>query len=204
MRRKEFSISEEGEITEFLHQVSYGYLGVEGDDGWPLVLPLNFVYYEGAIYFHGSRHGGKMKQMAANPRVTFSVAKEYALIPSYFTDDKLACPATAFFKSVFIKGYAAPVEDLPEKARVFTAFMEKLQPEGGYAAIDPQDKEYRGNLRGVALVKITIEEMTAKFKFGQNWTPEAHEKVREQLIDRGRPADLETARMMEKYRPAAN
>jgi uncharacterized protein len=202
MRRKEFTINEAQEIDEFLAEATYGFLGTIGTDGWPHVIPLNFVWHEGCLYFHGSKIGQKITDLKASERVTFSVAKEYALIPSYFVDPKLACPATAFFKSVMIRGRAEIVTEATEKAPVFTAFMAKLQPEGGYDPIDAADPEYLKNLNGVAVVKIVPEEVSAKFKFGQNLKDAGRDKIEQGLQTRSGEMDAETLDMMKKYCPA--
>jgi uncharacterized protein len=199
MRRKEFSISESKEIAEFLAEMSFGFLGTVGEDGWPHVIPLNFVYYGENIYFHGSKKGQKVCDLMNNPQVTFSVAKEYAVIPSYFSDPKLACPATAFFKSVMVRGTASIVEDIGEKAEVFTAFMSKLQPEGGYMPFDLNDPDYVRNLSGVLLVKIAVEDISAKFKFGQNLKEERFEQIASGLTQRQKALDGETIDFMRKY-----
>ncbi len=111
---------------------------------------MNYVYHKGNVYFHGSKIGQKIKDITACPQVTFTVAKEYAVVPSYYSDPKLACPATTYFKSVCIWGHATILEDLYEKAEALTAFMEKLQPEGGYDPIDPADAGYLSNLKAIA------------------------------------------------------
>lgn len=201
MRRKEFTIEEHQEIEAFLSEMSFGFLGTLSEDGWPHVTPLNFVYTNGKIYFHGSKIGDKMKQLAQSPRVTFAVAKEYALIPSYFTDPKFACPATAYFKSVLVKGIASIVEDLQEKAVVFTAFMDKLQPEGGFAPFDVQDPDYAKRIAGVAIVQIEIGSLSAKFKFGQNTNDKQFNQIAAGLSDRQAPLDEETIELMKKYCP---
>lgn len=203
MRRKEFAVPEEQqeEVTAFLKEMTFGFLGTIDKDGFPSVTPLNFVYYEGDIYFHGSKAGEKMKSIKGEPNVSFSVAKEYAIIPSYMNDPILACPATAFFKSVLIRGQAEVVTDLEEKCNVFTAFMEKLQPEGGYSAIDPSDATYAKQVGAAAIVKIDVQQLTSKFKFGQNWSEPKLKKVGDQLLDRDLPLDPETVRLMNLYCP---
>lgn len=131
MRRKEFKVDQEEELVSFLNGMSFGFLGTSDGQGQPRVTPLNFVYTDGCFYFHGSHAGGKMKSIRNQQKVCFTVADEYALIPSYFSDPELACPATAYFKSVTAYGTAEPVEDINEKAGVLSLFMKKLQPEGG-------------------------------------------------------------------------
>lgn len=201
MRRKEFAIENEQEVTEFLREMSFGFLGSVGEDGWSRVTPLNFVYDGQNVYFHGSLAGEKMKHLARDPRVSFTVAKEYAIIPSYFTDPHLACPASAFFKSVMIRGYAERVEDPVEKAAALSLFMEKLQPEGGYDPIKADDPQYTGQLKAVALVKIVPEELNAKFKFGQNMNEAKFTKVVAGLEERDAELDPETVELMKKFCP---
>lgn len=201
MRRKEFEVLDAAETTQFLQEMTFGVLGTSNEDGWPELTPLNFVYHNNYIYFHGSIAGRKIKNIKAEAKVTFSVAKEYSIIPSYFTEEKLACPATAFFKSVLIKGYAELLTDLDEKADALGAFMRKLQPEGGYAPIDPADPDYTGQLKSTSVVRITIHELSTKYKFGQNKKEPEFRLVMEQLQKRHTDLDAQTLAMMEAFCP---
>lgn len=201
MRRKEFLVEEEEELIYFLNGMSFGFLGTSDEQGKPRVTPLNFVYMEGAFYFHGSHAGGKMESIRKQSRVCFTVADEYALIPSYFSDPHMACPATSYFKSVTAYGTAEAVDDIREKATVLSLFMSKLQPEGGYDPIDAEDPKYRPRLKGVAVVRIVPDEITAKFKFGQNLKEEARSGVIAGLTERNQRRDEETIEMMKKYCP---
>ncbi|OBZ09681.1 flavin-nucleotide-binding protein [Bacillus sp. FJAT-27264] len=201
MRRKEFQVDNEEELQTFLNEMSFGFLGTTDEQGRPRVTPLNFVYIDGCFYFHGSHAGGKMEAIRRQERVCFTVADEYALIPSYFSDPHLACPATAYFKSVTAFGTAEPVSDITEKATVLALFMKKLQPEGGYDEIDATDPQYRGRLKGVAVVRITPDELTAKFKFGQNLKEDERTGVISGLAERNGERDAETIEMMKKFCP---
>jgi len=204
MRRKEFAIKEnkKAEIEAFFAEMTFGFLGTLGLDGWPHITPLNFVYFNDSIYFHGSKIGQKMVDLKhAADKVSFSVAKEYAIIPSYFSDLLLACPATAYFKSVYVKGSASIVVDLEEKAIALTAFMKKLQPEGGYDPISIENSDYVPQLKGVSVVRITIQEMTAKFKFGQNLKEERFELIVNQLHERNQELDETTVAQMKQFCP---
>jgi len=201
MRRQEFEMTDKREIEAFLEEASFGFLSAIRPDGRPGITPLNFVYTDGAVYFHGSRIGEKMESVRRNPHVAFAVAKEYAIIPSYFTDPAMACPASAWFKSVIITGRIEAVEDPAEKASALEALMRKLQPEGGYDPIRPDDPRYAPRLQGVAVLKLVPDAISAKFKFGQNLTDEKRSQVSAGLTDRGLPLDRETLDLMERYRP---
>lgn len=201
MRRKEFTVEEDNEIYEFLQEMSIGFLGTAQEDGWSRVTPLNFAYDRSFFYFHGSIAGEKMRQMARNDKVSFTVAKEYAVIPSYFTDPHLACPASTFFKSVMVQGRVERVENLEEKAYALTLLMNKLQPEGGYEPILPSDPAYAGQLKAVAVCRIVPETLTAKFKFGQNLNESKFSEVLIGLQARNRELDPDTIYQMKKYCP---
>ncbi|WP_110933868.1 pyridoxamine 5'-phosphate oxidase family protein [Paenibacillus bouchesdurhonensis] len=202
MRRKEFSMDEnEQEIKSFLQEMTFGFLGTVGSDGNCRVTPLNFVYGKGYFYMHGSLAGEKMKHLKSNSNVSFTVAKEYAIIPSYFTHPQLACPASAYFKSVMVRGHVEIVDDLQEKADALSMFMEKLQPEGGYDPINPEDPLYAGQLKAVALIRIVPAKISAKFKFGQNLKADKFEKVVGGLKERSEMLDNETVEHMYKYCP---
>lgn len=197
-------MEEQAEIESFLSEASFGFLGTVDENGMPHVTPLNFVYHNGSIYFHGSRSGAKMRELETNPNVSFAVAKEYALIPSYFSDPRMACGASSFFKSIHIRGTAHLVEDLEEKAKALSSIMNKLQPEGGYDPVTSAEPRYQAALKAVAVVKIEVRELTAKFKFGQHLKEENRNRIIDGLVKRGKAGDLETAELIKRYTPSNN
>ncbi len=191
-----FNITDDELIVEVLNLAEYGVLALYGTK--PYAVPVNFVYLDGSIYFHGSPKGKKMRILAQNKEVSFNVIAEDNIIPSYFSSDSgLACPATTFFKSVIIYGFAEIVDSREEKAKAFVAMMEKLQPEGKYKPFE--SSEYDKQLSVVAIVKILVQEMTAKFKFGQNLTKERFQKVIEHLEQRGDAKDLLTVKAIKQF-----
>ncbi len=203
MRRKEFYITDKEDVEELLASSTYGVLGLIDDEGYPYTVPLNFVYHRGAIYAHGAttQNSKKIKAVKTNRKASFTVVQEYSLLPSYFTGSKLACPATQFFKSVFIRGNVELVDNIDEKIASLSALMRKLQPEGRYEAINAANEEYAKELNATAVIKLVPDTLSAKFKFGQNQKPEAFKKLVAELTDRGDIMDKETIRMMKKYYP---
>lgn len=201
IRRAEHSENSRAEIEKLLAEASFGFLGLTTGEPYPYIVPVNFVWHDEAVWFHGSRLGQKMAELRTNAAVTFCVADEVALVPSYFTSDKLACPATAFFRSVMIFGKAEIVEDAEIKIEALSAFMKKLQSEGGYAPFSLEDDEYRRNVKSVAVIRIAVEQMSAKFKFGQNRSESDWRKTRAGLLQRNQPRDAEAVQEMEKRCP---
>lgn len=198
MRKSAYEMTSEQEIDQFLEEMSFGTLAMQGEE-WPYAVPINYVYHRKSVWLHGSKVGHKMEAIRENSRVAFSVCREFAIVPSYFSDPLLACPATAYFKSVLIRGRTEIVDDPSDKADVLGALMRKLQPEGGYKPIDSEDPLYAARLQGVAVIRIAIDSLVAKFAFGQHLKEERFRNVCEGLRARGGEEDLQTSRLMEKY-----
>ncbi len=193
-----FEITNNDIIYDILDNAEYGTLALS-DGNTPYAVPVNFVRIGHDLYFHGALKNKKMKMIEQNPRVSFSIVENYAIIDSDFSsDDGLACPATQFFKSVSIEGVATKIEDRDEKAAVLEALMRKLQPKGGYAPLT--DSAYDKALRATAIVKIEVIHQTCKFKFGQHLSQERFNRIIAHLHKRGTPLDHETITIMQNQR----
>lgn len=203
MRRKEFVIEEEyrQDVEKFLMETKYGTLALNNNGDYPVVKALNYVYLNGVIYLHGSKSGEKMNVLKDKQFATFSITQDYSIIPSYLDDPYYACPASTLYKSVVVKGSIFEVEDEEEKHEVLNAFMLKLQPEGGYSPIVYEDVNYRKRVKATAVLKFEVEDLSHKFKFGQNWKEEKHDKTSDFLLKRNDHLDHETVALMKKYCP---
>jgi len=192
--KKIFEITDKNMINAVLDKAEYGTLAVCHNNK-PYAVPLNFVRIEENIYFHSALKNKKMKMLEQNPYVSFSVVESYSIIASFFSSTEgLACPATHFFKSVSIDGVAEVVENREEKAMMFEAMMQKLQPEGGYKPFS--DEAYDKALEVTAVVKIVPSSVTCKFKFGQHLDEERFGMILEHLKERDTTIDNETIEMM--------
>ena len=204
MRRREFEITAPQELSEVLAAIEWGSLALITSEGTPLQVPLNFVHLQGQLYFHGSPAGEKVATLKRNGAASFLVVDPHALLPSTFFDPENACPATQFFKSVVVKGRVRLVEDLGEKAQALQALMVKLQPTGGYDPISAENPRYQAALRGVAVIAMSMDSVTGKFKLGQNLSPELADRIMERLEQRNQHQDCRTSNAMEQYRPSRN
>ena len=74
VRKKKNEISAEA-AKQLLHTERRGVFAVNGDDGYPYAVPVNFFYDEEAnrIYFHGSRAGHKIDSVRKSDKVCFTV-----------------------------------------------------------------------------------------------------------------------------------
>ena len=74
VRKKKYEINIEA-INALLHNERRGVLAMNGEDGYPYAVPINYVYDEAAqkIYFHGSPEGYKIYALQASDKICFTV-----------------------------------------------------------------------------------------------------------------------------------
>ena len=74
VRKKANEISVE-EAKKLLRESRRGVLAVNGDDGYPYAVPINYLYDEDAqeIIFHGSKVGHKVDALKRSDKVCFTV-----------------------------------------------------------------------------------------------------------------------------------
>ena len=197
MRRKDFEVSDLAKAYNFLDQMQDGSLATLTKDRTPSVRAMNFVRIENDLYFHGAKMGEKMEGLAVN--ASFFAYKALSLIPSYWSDEKNACPATALFQSVVVKGQFDLVENLELKAKTLQSLMEKLQPEGNYLPFANHFDFYEKSLKQVSVFVLQQKETSYKVKLGQNWNAEKRQKIYDHLVQRGAAIDHETLRRMDEF-----
>ncbi len=193
MRHEKLRLGEE-EARRLLTAAEVVHLATTRPDGAPVLRALNAVVVENWVLFHGAKAGEKSECLGRPAVVT--AERTVGRIPSYFVDERLACPATTLYVSAQAKGRLVDVEDLDLKAAMLQALMEKYQPEGGYLPLRADEPEYKGQLRGVRVFGLAIEEISGKAKLAQNKPPEYVTRVLEGLWRRGAPGDVESIRQL--------
>jgi nitroimidazol reductase NimA-like FMN-containing flavoprotein (pyridoxamine 5'-phosphate oxidase superfamily) len=201
MRRSDFDSKDELRLKALLDKTPIGSLGLLSTEGWPLVIPLNFVWFDESICFHGADDGEKFKlmQMGENAPATFSVYREFSLLPSYWIARDYACPATTLFRSALFKGHAQIIQDIEKKAAMLEAFMQKFQPEGNYRTITTGDVLYKKALEETIAFRIDAKDWSFKEKFLQHKPLDFRKRIVEKLRERGHPVDLATANEIELF-----
>lgn len=169
--------------------------------GTPVLRVLNAAVHDGWVLFHGAIAGEK--SLCLDRPAVVSAHHDVALVPSYFVDPEMACPATTYYRSVQVHGMLRDVDDLARKAAALAAFMAHQQPEGGHAPIRVEDPRYAKELRAVRVFGVEAERITGKESLGQDRPPERTQKVVEGLWRRGDPGDAEAIRMILDRSPAA-
>ncbi|HKZ61837.1 MAG TPA: pyridoxamine 5'-phosphate oxidase family protein [Nitrososphaera sp.] len=177
---KKYEIQSKKKIIDFLNSQPAGRVASIDKDGYPQVIPMNFVYADGAIYMHSHPFGEKLDNIRRNPSVGFEVDQHICFLPSYYFHPTDASQADTLYISAVIKGKAEIVEDREEKARALNALMEKYQKEGRYGALDAEMPV----VEEVAVIKVTSSDMRGKYKVGQHWARPYRLKMAKNIIVR--------------------
>jgi uncharacterized protein len=184
---KKYQIQSKEKIIEFLNSQPAGRIASIDNNGYPQIIPMNFVYYDGLIYMHSHPFGEKLENIRHNPNVGFEVDQHICFLPSYYFHPTDASQADTLYISVVIKGKAEIVHNNEEKARALNALMEKYQKEGRYEVLDAN----MPSVHEVAIIKVIPTDMRGKYKVGQHWAPPYRLKMARNIVER---EGLENAR----------
>jgi len=185
-------IKSKEKIKEFLDKEHVGRIASIDENGYPQIIPMNFVFLDDAIYMHSHTKGEKLENVTRNEKVGFEVDRELEFLPSYFEDPKDASLADTLYISVVIKGKGEIVKDRNEKTNALNGLMKKYQPEGKYEPISSEMEV----LDEVAIIKITPDSMRGKYKIGQNERSEARMELAKKILERNSPTAKETLKIM--------
>ncbi len=185
-------IKSKEKIIEFLSSQQTGRISSIDENGYPQIIPMNFVFISDVIYMHSHVRGEKLDNIRRNQKVGFEVDKNLEFLPSYFSDPTDASLADTLYISVVIKGNASIVSDKEEKTTALNGLMKKYQPEGGYEPIKPE----MDVLDEVVVIKIVPKSLRGKYKIGQNMNMKSRIDLAKQILKRGTPTAKETLDIM--------
>lgn len=149
IRKKKNQISDEA-AKELLRTSRRGVFAVNGDDGYPYAIPINFLYDEDAqkIYFHGSRAGHKVDSLRACDKVCFTV---------YGNETVRDEPWAPYMQSVVVFGRCRLLESGEESLALVKRFAMKYYPDESLV-----DIEFAEGGKAVQMYEITIEHYSGK------------------------------------------
>jgi len=151
--------TDQEKINTFLQNARAGVVGINHTE-YPYAVPVNFIWYKGAVYFHGVGSGKKFTLLSEKPNVCFTVYEEVGTVT-----DPVPCHADTAYMSVMLFGRAERVDDPEEAADVLQQLLGKFMPGFYKQKISGQlVSKYRSSLdgMGVAVFRIVPAELTAK------------------------------------------
>jgi nitroimidazol reductase NimA-like FMN-containing flavoprotein (pyridoxamine 5'-phosphate oxidase superfamily) len=155
-RHPERAVPEQAE--EFLREGRIAHVAYVVD-GQPRVLPFLYFYEHGAVYLHGVPGSATIRALRNGAPVCVGVTLLDGLVAS-----RGAKSHSANYRSVVVYGRSAVVADLDEKRAVFERMTERFFS-GREAGHDYEHASVK-DLRGVELLAVRIEEMSAKARTG--------------------------------------
>ena len=179
-------------IAEFLNSEHVGRVASTDKEGFPQIIPMNFVFINEAIYMHSYTRGEKLDNIRANPKVGFEVDREVEFLPSYFSSPTDASQADTLYISVVIKGDGIIVNDMNEKTMALNALMEKYQPEGRYDKLTPDMPV----INEVAIIKVIPKTIKGKYKIGQHMEKSSRTELAKKILERNSPTAIATIQTM--------
>jgi hypothetical protein len=117
MHRNEREITDKKDIDDIIRRCRVCHLAM-CDEGQPYVVPLNFGYDGGFLYFHAAPEGRKIDIIKRNNRVGF----EFDILHDIVTAEQ-ACKWGAKYESVMGSGTAEIVDDLDAKKEALEWIM---------------------------------------------------------------------------------
>ncbi len=148
MRRFKQQLSDE-ECISILKEEKRAVLAVNGDDGYPYCLPINY-YYDGedsCIYFHCGKEGHKIDSIMKDDRICLEVHEKGVQREDW----------SYYVRSVIIFGRAEILEDGEFKFKKASQFGAKYIP-----TKEELEHELKHSYERVNIVRISVEHMTGK------------------------------------------
>lgn len=194
MRRKQCEIKNMEVIEEILGRARIGRLATFGTDGFPYITPVNYVWWNGSIYFHCAHKGEKIDNIVQNNKVCFEVDIPLSYLGLDYDRKRPTCQVHQFYHSVIIRGRAEVVGDLQEKIAALNALVEVHE---GTDNFDKVTEESNG-LGPCTVIAVRVEHISGKSDLAQKMAEEDREKVAKYLLQRGLPGDREAAGLIRK------
>ena len=192
MRRKHCEITNPAELERILAAATIGRMATIGQDGYPYITPVNFVYDQGCIYFHCALKGEKLDNIANDPRVCFEVDIPLAYIDLGLNPDGGPCKLHQFYHCVIIRGEARVLPDGDRKAAALNALTAKHEPGRSFPPVTADMPA----CKACAVVAIKPLRMTGKSDLAQSKSHEERLAIARHLKKRGRCRDLEAVAAM--------
>lgn len=139
----------DSEAKALFEKGHHGILSVNGDEGYPYGIPVNYVYLNEKIYIHSAKSGYKIDAIQRDSKVCFSAILSAEILPQQ---------VTAAFESVIATGRIALVDNEAERRQVMETFVTRFC-EGAI----PTGMEFlEKTLDKTAVLRIDVEKFTGK------------------------------------------
>ncbi len=179
------------EWKAWLQPRDFGTLVAAGRDrSVPVVVPTHFVYDgDATVLLHLARPNPLWRAVEENPHVVLSVVGDVAYIPSEWKEVGDDEPGhgipTSYYAAVVL---TCTAEVLTDEALLDVLRVQLGHFEPGSSVADPSVHVRR--LPGIRGLRLSVDAVAAKFKYGGNADDAHRAKVADRLLQRGGRGDL--------------
>lgn len=182
------------EWRSFVRAQGFGHLVAPGvGRPLPVISALQYVYEDDCALLHVAAANPIVDALAERSGAVLSVAGDRAFIPSAWKaigdeDPRLGLPTT-YYAAVQLAGHVELVGGT-ELAALLRRQLDALQPD---VPIEDPQVAHPARLAAITGIRLVVEVVRAKFKFGGNVDAPHRRAVIERLIDRDGPRDAVAA-----------
>jgi len=189
----------DGAAFDFVESQGFGHLVAAGRGrDVAVVVPTQFVVasrHPAEVVLHLAGPNPVWTALAENARVLMSVAGEWAYVPSAWKaigdeDPRRGIPTT-YYAAVQLAGTATVIDDPDALAAILRRQLSTYEPGGDWA--DPLDA-HRPKLGAIRGIRIAVDDVRAKFKYGGNVDAQHRRAVAQRLAERDGPGDAAARR----------
>jgi len=176
--------------TDFGQLVTAGHV-----DGYPVVVPTHFLYDgQDTVLLHLARPNPVWKAIDADPHVVLAVTGDYAYVEAAWNANPGTDPAygvpTSYYTGIQLLCRAEVVDDPEEKAALLAEQLSHFEPaDSERITPSPDNESDRRQLPGIRGLRLHIESVRAKMKYGGNKEPDHRREIADHLAERNGPMD---------------
>jgi transcriptional regulator len=184
------------EWRELLASADFGQLVTAGHvDGYPVVVPTHF-WYDGhdTVLLHLARPNPVWRALEQDPHVVLALVADYVYVEAAWnadpgTDPDVGVP-TSYYTALQLLCTAEVVDDPDEKAAILARQLGHFEPPDSTRSTPSVAVESdRRAMRGIRGLRLHVDAVRAKMKYGGNKEPEHRREIGEHLLTRGGPMD---------------
>jgi len=176
-------------------------------DGYPVVVPTHFLHDgDATVLLHLARPNPLWAALEQDPHVVLALALGETYVEAAWnaapgSDPALGVP-TSYYTAVQLRCVAEVVDDPDEKAAILAAQLAHHEPPGSTrrtpSAAEEADRRLLPGIRGL---RLHVQQVVAKQKYGGNKQPTHRAAIAERLLERGAPHDARAAGQLRAQDP---
>jgi transcriptional regulator len=159
----------------------------------PVVVPTHFVFDgEATVWLHLARPNPVWEALEENPQAMVSVIGDVAFVPSSWNG---GIP-TSYYGAVQLIGRTTVLDAPGDVAGVLRRQLAVYQPEGDFEPVEVDHPLYARSLPAIRGIRLDVEEVRAKFKYGGNKPESVRREIASRLAERDGPGDAAARRRL--------